>query len=130
MTKKQIGDFRIMNKMRRNTLISLIMVIAIFAILTKAVFASSAPSSITIPTVNNNTVEANNVVSNEAGAPVPLNTTPVNTLNSNVAKDNVTNTTEYVPQTGENDTYIIAGIGIVAVAIGLFSFVNVKRYER
>jgi LPXTG-motif cell wall-anchored protein len=107
------------------------MVIAIFAILTKAVFASSAPSSITIPTVNNNTVEANNTTSNEAAAaPVPLNTTPVNTLNSNVAKDNVTNTTEYVPQTGENDTYIIAGIGIVAVAIGLFSFVNVKRYER
>ena len=47
--------------------------------------------------------------------PEPQNVTPVNTT--------------VVPQTGEYDTYIIAGIAVVVVAIGAFSFINSRRYN-
>lgn len=62
------------------------------------------------------TITFNTVANNTTAVPtVPENTTPV-----------PTNTTT-VPQTGEYDTYIIAGVGAVAVVIGLTAFALSKK---
>ena len=115
-----------MKKLKRNVILSLIVIAIALTIFAKGVFASGTVAMQTIPTGNNTTTNAtaNNAVN----------------LNGNVAKDNqvtpapvvntTTNTTTKVPQTGEYDTYIIAGIAVVVVAIGAFSFVNAKRYSR
>lgn len=114
-----------MKKLKRNVILSLIVIAIALTIFAKGVFASGTVAMQTIPTGSNSTTNAtaNNAVN----------------LNGNVAKDNqvtpapvvntTTNTTT-VPQTGEYDTYIIAGIAVVVVAIGAFSFVNAKRYSR
>ena len=114
-----------MEKLKRNVILSLIVIAIALTIFAKGVFASGTVSMQTIPT-------GNNAITNATA------NTAVN-LNGNVAKDNqvtpppvvntTTNTTK-VPQTGEYDTYIIAGIAVVVVAIGAFSFVNAKRYSR
>lgn len=65
-------------------------------------------------TVVNNTV-ANNTVNNTA------NTTVVNNINEDADKD--------IPQTGENDIYIVTGIGVLALAIGGFAFVKSRKYS-
>ena len=57
-------------------------------------------------------VTKDNQVANQL---VPQNNTPANATT--------------VPQTGEYDTYIIAGIAVVVVAIGAFSFINSRRYN-
>lgn len=62
------------------------------------------------------TITFNTVANNTTAVPtVPENTAPV-----------VTNTTT-VPQTGEYDTYIIAGVGAVAVIVGLTAFALSKK---
>ena len=45
-----------------------------------------------------------------------LVTSTTNNINSDVNKD--------LPQTGETDTYIIAGIGAVALVIGTIAFIK------
>ena len=119
-----------MKKLKRNVILSLAIVAVTLLALAKGVFATSGTVAMqTIPTANS---AANNTVANTAGNAV--------SLNGNVAKDNqvanqlvpqnntpVNATT--VPQTGEYDTYIIAGIAVVVVAIGAFSFINSRRYN-
>jgi len=61
------------------------------------------------------TITFNTVANNTTAVPtVPKNTAPV------------VNTTT-VPQTGEYDTYIIAGVGAVAVVIGITAFALSKK---
>ena len=68
-------------------------------------------------TLASQTITFNTVANNTTAVPtVPENTTPV-----------VTNTTTTVPQTGEYDTYIIAGVGAVAVIVGLTAFALSKK---
>ena len=118
-----------MKKLKRNVILSLAIAAVALVVLAKGVFATSGTVAMqTIPTANT----ASNTAANTAGNAV--------NLNGNVAKDNQvanqlvpqnntpTNATT-VPQTGEYDTYIIAGIAVVVVAIGAFSFINSRRYN-
>ena len=119
-----------MEKLKRNVILSLAIAAVALVVLAKGVFATSGTVAMqTIPTANS---AANNTAANTAGNAV--------SLNGNVAKDNqVANqlvpqnntpaNATTVPQTGEYDTYIIAGIAVVVVAIGAFSFINSRRYN-
>ena len=57
-----------------------------------------------------------NSVTNATTNTSRLNTSTTNNINSDVNKD--------LPQTGETDTYIIAGIGAVALVIGTIAFIK------
>lgn len=46
---------------------------------------------------------------------------PTNDINSEVSKD--------LPQTGENDIYIVSAIGIVALVIGGLAYTKSKKYD-
>ena len=56
-------------------------------------------------------------------------------VNNAVAKENLVQVNQIndadkdIPQTGETDVYIIAGIAVVAVAMGAFAFVKSKKYN-
>lgn len=56
-------------------------------------------------------------------------------VNSAVAKENIVQVNQIndankdIPQTGETDVYIIAGIAVIAVAIGAFAFIKSKKYN-
>jgi len=63
--------------------------------------------------------------SNTANTANTTNTTPRN----NIVKTNNINTgNKDLPQTGENDIYIVTGIGILAIAIGGFAYIKSKRF--
>lgn len=56
--------------------------------------------------------------------PTPRPTTtvrPTNDINSNVSKD--------LPQTGENDIYIVSAIGAVALIIGGVAYMKSRKYD-
>lgn len=89
---------------------TIIFIIMIFFIAKGTALASQ---TITFNVTSNNTTAVPTVPENKT--PVVTNTTPV-----------VTNTTG-VPQTGEHDTYIIAGVGAFAVVIGLTAFALSKK---
>ena len=56
-------------------------------------------------------------------------------VNNAVAKENIVQVNQIndadkdIPQTGETDVYIIAGIAVIAVAIGAFAFIKSKKYN-
>ena len=72
----------------------------------------AATSNTTNATANTTTNSVTNVTTNTTR----LNTSTTNNINSDVNKD--------LPQTGETDTYIIAGIGAVALVIGTIAFIK------
>ena len=76
-----------------------------------------ATTSNTANTTTNTTANTTtNSVANATTNTTRLNTSTTNNINSNVNKD--------LPQTGETDTYIIAGIGAVALVIGTIAFIK------
>ena len=75
--------------------------------------ATSNPTNTTTNTTANTTT---NSVANATTNTTRLNTSTTNNINSDVNKD--------LPQTGETDTYIIAGIGAVALVIGTIAFIK------
>ena len=72
----------------------------------------AATSNPTNTTANTTTNSVTNATTNTSR----LNTSTTNNINSDVNKD--------LPQTGETDTYIIAGIGAVALVIGTIAFIK------
>ena len=63
------------------------------------------------------------------------NSLVVNNLNNNLTKENhvnITNTPSNntnLPQTGENDFYIVTGVGFVAVVIGSVAYIKSRKYD-
>lgn len=69
---------------------------------------------------------SNSTGTNTAGS---TNTTPLNTT-SNITKVNtVSDGNKDLPQTGENDIYIVTAIGVVAIALGGIAYIKSKKYE-
>jgi len=78
---------------------------------------TSNTTNITTNTTTNTTANTTtNSVTNATTNTSRLNTSTTNNINSDVNKD--------LPQTGETDTYIIAGIGAVALVIGTIAFIK------
>ena len=79
-----------------------------------------------IPTsVSNNTTNetANSTNSTKSTTNLTINTVKnvsANNINENIAKEDI-------PQTGENDLYIISTVGLIAITIGAISFVKSRK---
>ena len=81
---------------------------------------TNATANTTTNTVANTTTNSvANTTTNSTTNTSKLNTSTTNNINSDVNKD--------LPQTGETDTYIIAGIGAVALAIGTIAFIKSRN---
>lgn len=85
-------------------------------------------------TTNNTTNEVTNNATtnntaNTSGGGILNNTvnTPVNTPVNNTPV--VNNTTETIPKTGENDIFIVAGVGAIALVMGAVAYKNSKKYS-
>lgn len=77
---------------------------------------TTTTNSVANTTTNNTTNTTRLNTTNTANT---ANTATTNNINSNVEKD--------LPKTGETDTYIIAGIGAVALAIGSIAFIKSRN---
>ena len=71
--------------------------------------------------VNNVVNTVNNTVNNTVVNKVANNVVKVNNINNDATKD--------IPQTGENDVYIITAIGAAALVIGTVAFIKSRKYN-
>lgn len=114
-----------MKNSRRSLIVSLIMIVVALVAMTHASYASfslvTGNNAVGNQTLKgNNTTNVTNTAANNAKLNTPANNvTVVNNINENTTKD--------LPQTGETDTYVIAGIGIVAILIGTVAYIKSRR---
>lgn len=99
-------------------LVSMVAFVLVFSC--RSVYATGGlvlnPGAATSNTTNTTANTTTNSVTNTTTNTTRLNTSTTNNINSDVNKD--------LPQTGETDTYIIAGIGAVALVIGTIAFIK------
>ena len=140
-----------MKNLRNYVILSAIIVMVVLVGMAQGVNASGTvlfPSSTSTTTTNDTNTNTStnftlteNTAGNSTGASSTNTSTQpatnsiiVNNINNNVAKDtNVTNTTtpakNQIPQTGENDVYIVSAIGVVALAIGTVAYLKSRKYD-
>ena len=114
-----------MKKSMKYVTISIVM---IFAVLFFTMTRANANVINLRPTNTNgnnvNTANTNNTNTNTAR--------PVNNAEEkeNVLKVNEINDAEKdLPQTGETDVYIVAGIAVIAISVGAFAFIKSRKYD-
>lgn len=108
--------------------ISLVM---IFAVLFFTMTRANASGINLTPTTGNN--------ANTNSASTNTGTTNTNTagkpVNSPEAKENIVTVNQIndadkdLPQTGETDVYIVAGIAVIAIGVGAFAFIKSRKYN-
>ena len=139
-----------MKNLRNYVILSIIIVMVVLVGMAQGVNASGTvlfptsnsttdtnTSTTTNITLSENTTEnatgATDTNNNQTTVAPAANSIIVNNLNTNVTKDtNVTNTTpvkSQIPQTGENDIYIVSAIGVVALAIGTVAYLKSRKYD-
>lgn len=123
-----------MKNLRKNLIISLIMVVAIALLFARGVYASGFTFNGGNTTGNatsvTNTQGTQNLTGNQTSNQTSRNTTTLNTTATNVVKVNTVSDGEKdLPQTGENDVYVITAVGAVAIIIGGIAYINSKRYD-
>ena len=122
-----------MKKLGRNVSVLLFAVVAIVLFTATNVNATSGTFLFNgITNTVNNTVVNNTVVNNTVVNNTVVNNTVVNNtvVNNTVKVNNINNdTTKNLPQTGENDVYIISAIGVAALVIGSIAFIKSRKYN-
>ena len=105
-----------------------ISIVMIFAVLFFTMTRANANGINLRPTNTNgnnvNTANTNNTNTNTAR--------PVNNAKKkeNVLRVNEINDAEKdLPQTGETDIYIVAGIAVIAISVGAFAFIKSRKYD-
>lgn len=124
-------------------------VVAVLAIMSQGVNASGTvlfPSTTTNQTTGGNSAVLNTAATDSNNTATEPNSVAVNNLNSNATKDQpannttvnvvnkTTNTTtptksQNLPQTGENDVYIVTAVGVAALAIGTVAYIKSRKYD-
>ena len=122
-----------MKNLRKNLIVSLVMVLAITLFFMKGVNASGLSIMGGTNGVSENTtsLEENAVTQNATTQnTTTLNTTTLNTTATNVVKVNTVSDGEKdLPQTGENDIYMITAIGAAAIVIGGVAYIKSRKYD-
>lgn len=127
-----------MKNLRKNALISLLIVLAIIVLLARTVNASqeflqaSGETLLVNPGSENQTTNTTTNTTTNSTSNITQNTTSTNILGTtnNVQKvNNINDATKDIPQTGENDIYMITVIGIAAIVIGGVAFTKSKKYD-
>lgn len=84
-------------------------------------------------TPDTNQTENEVTIENETENVVTNSSIVVNNLNDNIVKDNQVNVTpgnnNNLPQTGENDVYIVSVVGAIALVIGSVAYIKSRKYD-
>lgn len=108
-----------------------ISIVMIFVVLFFTMVRSYASGSqITIDPGANGNNNANSANTNIANT--NTNAKPVNNAyaKENIVSVNQINDAEKdLPQTGETDVYIVAGIAVITIAVGAFAFIKSRKYN-
>lgn len=122
-----------MKSLSKSVVVSLIMILICLFILANSVFALG---NLGISPTGN---DGGNTTGNDLGVGGNTSTiTPTgntvgnttgNTVQTNIVKINEINSDKDLPQTGENDIYLISVIGLAAVVIGSVAYVKSKKYD-
>ncbi len=117
-----------MKSLSKNVVISLVMVLIGLLILTGTVKALSPDSLSIINGISGGNLTAINDVANDVANETTLNV--VNTVTpTNIVRVNEIATEKDLPQTGENDIYVITVIGLAAVVIGSVAYAKSRKYD-
>ena len=106
-----------------------ISIVMIFVVLFLTIVRSNASGSEIViqPQNGTNTTNTTNRVNTTTTNAAPVNNAAEK---ENVTKVNQINDAEKdIPQTGETDVYIIAGIAVITVAVGAFAFIKSRKYN-
>lgn len=112
-----------MKNLRKNLVIMVVMVVIALAFMVKGVNANSFTLGLGGNTTSGNTTLLGN--NTGAGTNGGNTTQNITTIKVNTVSDGEKD----LPQTGENDIYIVTAIGVVAIAIGGIAYAKSKRYE-
>ena len=107
-----------------------ISIVMIFVVLFFTMVRSNASGSqITInPGANgNNTNNANTNIGNTNTSAKPVNN--AQEKENIVSVNQINDAGKDLPQTGETDVYIIAGIAVITIAVGAFAFIKSRKYN-
>lgn len=101
--------------------ISLVMIFAVlFLTMTRANASGMQLNFNSLNNTNTNTQGGN------TNAPAVNNTTAKENL---VKVNEINGADKDIPKTGETDVYIVAGIAVIAVAVGAFAFIKSNKYK-
>ena len=122
-----------MKNLSKNVVVSLVVILVSLFILAGVVNATDLnlmPGANPNPTSGNTTV-GNGVDGNGTVTPTTGNTTgnTLGNVQTNIVKINDIGSEKDLPQTGENDIYMITAVGIAAVVIGSIAYVKSKKYD-
>ena len=123
-------------KKLRNYVILFTLVVLALTFNIQGVKASSIlfDNDTTEETENESSLDNEVSIENETTNESTNNSVIVNSLNNNLVKDNqVNNTTpgnnDNLPQTGENDIYIVSVVGAIALIIGSVAYIKSRKYD-
>ena len=118
-----------MKILSKNVVVSLVVILVSLFILAGVVNATDLNL---MAGANPNSTSGNTTVANDVGGNGTVTPTTGNTLGnvqSNIVKINDIGSEKDLPQTGENDIYMITAVGIAAVVIGSIAYVKSKKYD-
>ena len=122
-----------MKKLSKSLIVSLVMILLCLLILANSAFALGGEIQLNPPTNGTgNDTEVGNTLGNTATNVGNTAVTP--TVNApatptNTVKINEIDSDKDLPQTGENDIYIISVVGLAAVVIGSVAYAKSKKYD-
>lgn len=120
-----------MRELKRNVIISLVMFFIAMVLLANNVNASSSFifGNDTSNTTTNSASNTSNTSTTTSTNTSVLNTTKTTTTNTQIVNNINDNASKDLPKTGENDTYVIATVGAIAIVVGGIAFIISKKYN-
>ena len=119
-----------MKKSMKYVTISIVMIFAVLFFTMARSFASG------IQILRNGNGVSNRAENTNTRGNTATNTNRNNqAVNSPEAKENIVQVNQIndaekdIPKTGETDIYIVAGIAVIAVAVGTFAFIKSRKYN-
>ena len=107
--------------------ISIVMILVVLFFTMVRSYASGAQININFGNGNNTNGTNNTNIANTNTSARPVNNA--------YEKENIVNVNQIndaekdLPQTGETDVYIVAGIAVITIAVGAFAFIKSRKYN-
>ena len=127
-----------MKNLRKYAVVSVIATLVVLAMSLTSVKASSGLMFTLNSTTGNDTNASTNTSTNAStnastniSASTANSTTNIASTTGNITNKSINDglTKDNIPQAGENDIYIISGIGIIAIVIGGVAYIRSRKYN-
>ena len=108
--------------------ISIVMIFVVLFFTMVRSYASGVKITLGTPNNGTNVTNTNGVNTNLLNT----NAAPVNNAEQKenlVSVNQINDAEKDLPQTGETDVYIVAGIAVITIAVGAFAFIKSRKYN-